>query len=186
MKTKALLLFFGLLMMSISCKNGNKKDLVKIEQQELATGIRHDSLFQGLYLGMARLDFLTHCWEMNKKNVFTEGVGKTVEYQLGKRNFHYDIQMNFYPQFIADKISAMPMKFTYRGKEQTFPDVLTVKLVKDVRTLMEEWYGTGFFITALPTGQNAYAQVSGNRRVLIFSEKEFEVMVIISDLTAEK
>lgn len=183
-----LLLFLGLTILTFACQNKTQKSLADIEKQELATGIRHDSIFMDFYLGMPKQSFFDYCWGMNKKGVFTDGSGMTVEYQLGKKNFSHPIQMNFYPQFKEDKIIEMPMKFTYEGIDLSFPNGQTQKLLVDVKKLMEEWYGNDFFITPLPKGdkgQNAYAKVSGNRRILIFSEREFEVMVLVTDLTTQ-
>lgn len=177
-------LFLGFTILTVACRNKAEKTLADIEKQELATGIRHDSLFMGLTLGMPKQAFFDFCWAMNKKGVFTEGADKTVEYVFGKKDFTYPLQMNFYPQFLYDKIKEMPIKFTYKGIDLSYPNGQTEKLLVDVKELMEEWYGDGFFITTLPIGGKGYAKVSGNRRVLIFSEKEFEVMVVITDLTA--
>lgn len=186
MKIRIIIFFIGLLFISIACGNSHSKDLATIEKQELATGIRHDSLFMGLTLGMTKQEFFDFCWAMNKKGVFTEGADKTVEYDFGKKNFSFPLQMNFYPQFLYDKIKEMPIKFTYKGIDLSYPNGQTEKLLEDVKKLMEEWYGEGFFVVPLPNlekGQNAYAKVSGNRRVLIFSQKEYEVMVVVTDLT---
>ena len=92
--------------------------------------------------------------------------------------------MNFYPQFKYDKVSEMPIKFTYKGIDLSYDNGQTEKLLIDVKNLIGEWYGEGFFVTPLPTGGKGYAKVSGNRRVIIFSEKEYEVMVVVTDLTA--
>ncbi len=186
MKIRGIIFFVGLIFMSGACGNNHKKDLAIIEKQELATGVRHDSLFMSLYLGMPKQDFFDYCWHMNKKGVFTEGGDKTVEYEFGKKEFAYPLQMNFYPQFKYDKIKEMPIKFTYRGIDLSYPNGQTVKLFIDVKKLMEEWYGKGFFVTPLPIGGKGYAKVAGNRRVVIFSEKEYEVMVVVTDLTFQQ
>ena len=185
---KRILVFLFFLSVSLymsSCRNTGEKKLADVEKQELATGIRYDSLFLGLSLGMTKRKFFDYCLDMNKKGIFTEGADKTVEYDLGKMNFHFPIQMNFYPNFKEDKISALPIKFTYKGIDLSYPNGQTEKLAEDVKKLMKEWYGDGFFITPLPNGGKGYAKVSGNRRVLIFSEKEYEIMVIVRDLTVE-
>lgn len=183
MKLK-IVLFFGILVFFADCRNAHKKDLATIEKQELASGIRNDSLFMGLTFGMERQEFYNFCWAMNKKGVFTEGDNKLVEYQLGKKNFAYPIQMNFFPQFKNEKINVMPVKFTYKGVDLSYPNGQTEKLVKDVKMQLEEWYGGGFFKTSLPDGKECYVQVKGNRRIMIMVEKEYEVMVVFTDLTA--
>ncbi len=186
MKTKAVIFFFlGVLLCLPACRNSSEKKLADVEKQELATGIRYDSLFLGLSLGMTKREFFDYCLGMNKKGIFTEGSDKTVEYVLGKKNFHFPLQMNFYPHFKEDKISDLPIKFTYKGIDLSYPNGQTEKLAEDVKKLMEEWYGEGFFITPLPNGGKGYAKILGNRRILIFSEKEYEIMVIIKDLTSE-
>jgi hypothetical protein len=169
-----------------ACKNDSIKKLANIEKQELAKGIRNDSLFMGLYLGMPKQDFFNHCWQMNKKGLFTDGSGQTVVYQLGKLYSDYPIQINFFPRFENDKISELPILFTYKTLDPYNPKMHTAKLMEEVKKLMEKWYGNGFFITPLSFSSSGkgYAKVTGNRRILIFVEKDFEVMVVISDLTA--
>lgn len=184
MRTTIIFFFFAILLISNGCRNANKKDLAAIEKQELATGIRHDSIFMGIYLSMKKQDFFDYCWGMNKKGLFTEGVDMTVEHQLAKKDFFYPLQMNFYPKFKDDKIRELPINFTYKGIDLSFPNGQTEKLLNDVKKLVEEWYGSGFFVTTLPDNIKGYAKVSGNRRVVIFSEKEFEVMVVVTDLAA--
>lgn len=169
-----------------ACKNDKKQDLGRIEQQELAKGIRNDSLFMGFYFGMPKQDFFNYCWGMNKKGIFMEGEGMSVEYQLGKQDFNFPLQMNFYPHFENERIVEMPIRFTYKTLDPWNPNMQTDKLVADVRKLMIKWYGGDLFITNMPTGKKAYAQVSGNRRILIFVEKDFEVIVLLTDLAANK
>ncbi len=51
-------------------------------KHELAKGVRYDSLFLGLYLGMPEKDFYIHCWELNKKGLIRQGSNNTtVEYR---------------------------------------------------------------------------------------------------------
>lgn len=185
MKLRIVIFFGGLLFFSIACRNIGEKSLVAVEQQELAKGIRQDSLFMGLYLGMTRQDFLNHCWQMNKQNLFTEGNNKTVVYQMGKLYSDYPIQINFYPRFKEEKISQLPVLFTYKTSDPYNPNMQTEKLLVEVRKEMGKWYGE-FFLTDMPTGGKGYAQVNGNRRILILVERDFEVMVIFTDLTVTR
>ena len=186
MKANLILLFLGLILLSTACRNKDQKNLVYVEQQELSKGIRNDSLFMGLYLGMSRTDFLNHCWQMNKQNLFTEGNNKTVVYQMGKLYSDYPIQINFYPRFKEEQISQLPVLFTYKTLDPYNPNMHTEKLLAEVRKQMEKWYGGEFFLTDMPTGGKGYAQVNGNRRILILVERDFEVMVIFTDLTVTR
>ncbi len=84
-------------------------------KHELSTGLRNDSLFLGLYLGMPEKDFYIHCWELNKKGIIRQGSNNTtVEYRTKDELKHPGI-MNFYPSFVDSKIAEMPVKFTYAG-----------------------------------------------------------------------
>jgi hypothetical protein len=187
MNIKSIYFFIGIAFFAVACRNSEKKNLAYIEQQELAKGIHNDSIFLGFYFGMPKEDFLNYCWTMNKQKQFTDGNGMTVEYQLGKRDFTFPLKMNFYPQFKNDKIKEMPICFSYKTYEFFNQKMTTEVILKDVKKLVEQWYGDGFFVTPLPSpfpdNIKGYVQVKGNRRVVIFVEKEVEVMVIVSDLS---
>ena len=178
------MVFLGLLFLTNACRNDPKNKLETIQRQELAKGFRNDTLFMGLFLGMEQQEFYNFCWAMNKKGVFTEGENKLVECQLGKKNFYYPMQMNFFPQFKNGKINVMPVKFTYKGIDLSYPNGQTEKLLKDVKTQLAEWFGDGFFKTPLPTGGEGFVQVKGNRRIMVVVEKDYEVMVVFTDLAA--
>ena len=185
MKIK-ILIFSILLFLIYSCNKTEKKNLAEIEKQEVATGIRHDSLLVGLNFGMTKEAFLDYCWGMNKKGLFREGEGKTVEYILGKREVKYRIQMNFYPTFSDNKITELPIRFKYMDMDIFNPLMKTDKLFKEVKKYIEDVFGGGFFMSPIPTGGKGYVKVEGNRRIMIINEKENEVMVILTDLTAIK
>jgi hypothetical protein len=168
-----------------ACRNNGERNLAEVEKQELAKNIRHDSLFMGIHFGMTRAAFFEYCWQKNKEKLFLQGRDKSVEYQLPKENSNYPIQLNFYPRFDKnDKINELPILFAYKTLDPWNPNMQTEKLLKEVRVLMQKWYGEGFFLTTLPDGKKAYAKVDGNKRTTIFVERDFEVMVVMTDLTS--
>jgi hypothetical protein len=183
---KNVLLFLLFALLLTACKTNSEKKLADVEKQELAKNIRHDSLFMGIYLGMPREAFLEHCWKKNKEGLFVEGSNKSVEYVFKKEDidFKYPIQMNFYPRFRDDRIGELPVQFTFRTLDPWNPEMQTDKLLKEVRILMEKWYGNDFFLTTLPNGKKAYAKVHGNKRIVMCVEKDFEVLVVFTDLMA--
>ena len=89
---------------------GEYSALVK---KELSKGIRNDSLFFGIYLGMTSKDFFAHCWELNKKGVFTDGLNNTAVMYKMPDDLKYPAAMNFYPDFIDGKIFKMKTLFEY-------------------------------------------------------------------------
>ena len=178
-------ILFGATIFIISCQKTNNKDLKSIEKQELAKGIRHDSIFMGIYLGMPQRGFYDLCWDMNKKGIFNEGGGMSVEYMFPKKDTLEAMRMNFYPTFKDSVVVEMPMKFIFTDLDVFNPKYNTDRLAKQVRARMEELYGKGFFIATLEKDKKAYAKVDGNRRVLIKSDRDYEVDVLVTDLTVK-
>ena len=68
-------------------------------KHELASGVRYDSIFMGIYLGMPDKDFYTYCWLLNREGLIKQGSDNTtVEYEL-KDELKAPATMNFYPVF---------------------------------------------------------------------------------------
>ncbi|MEZ5071625.1 MAG: hypothetical protein R2751_11820 [Bacteroidales bacterium] len=113
-----LILFLSLAVLA-ACSPGARYD--RMLKRELASGVRQDSLFMGLYLGMTDKDFYTRCWKLNKEGLVKQGTNNTsVEYQTLDELSH-PATMNFYPRFCDGKITTMPVRFIYNGwapKEQ--------------------------------------------------------------------
>lgn len=186
MKIKTIFFSFGILLLVSACRGTDKKNLAEVEKQELSKGIRNDSLFYGLYLGMTIDAFADTCRKRHREGLFDEGGNRMVEFELKNNELKFLAKISFYPSFTQNKISEVPVFFKYRNSEPWNPEMATGKLLLDVKKLMEKWYGDGFFITPLPTGRNGFAQVSGNRRILIKVDKDDEVVVIFTDLTLKQ
>jgi hypothetical protein len=171
------------LLFCIGCNS--KSEYIKMEERELSKGIRHDSLFLGLKLGMTSKEFYSKCWELNKKGLVTDGSGNTaVLYKLN--DLKYPGYINFYPEFYNDRIYSMPATFQYDGwapwNRQLFSDSLHLDVVR----LMEKWYGKGFVKITHSKKGDAYAKVDGNRRISIVKKDERLVNVVFTDLFVEK
>ena len=88
------ILFAGSLI-TFSCQS----EYEKMVRTELASGVRNDSIFFGLSLGMTSKDFFARCWELNKEGVFYHGAqNTTVEYRYTFKDKAYT--MNFYQTFM--------------------------------------------------------------------------------------
>ena len=68
-------LYFALMLLIAACDTGKKKTYSELVKQGLGKGVREDSLFLGIYLGMSSKDFYGHCWELNKKGVIRGRAG---------------------------------------------------------------------------------------------------------------
>jgi hypothetical protein len=80
---KKVILWLLPLLISVSMFSGctPKAKYDRMLKRELASGVRNDSLFMGLYLGMNEKDFYTHCWKLNAQGLIKQGMrNTTVEY----------------------------------------------------------------------------------------------------------
>jgi hypothetical protein len=171
----------------ISCKKEANKilSLPELEKAELATGIRYDSLFLGLRFGMTTKEFYAVCWDLNKAGLLREGVGNTTAvYQLDKGELKYPAELGFYPKTVDDKISEMPVVFSYKGWAPWNEDLQSKYLIIEVKKLMDKWYDTKMSIMQKADGSKVLASVKGNRRIVANIVDDREVLVTISDLTA--
>lgn len=164
-----------------------RSEYQKLIEQELATGVRHDSLFFGIHIGMTSKDFYTHCWELNKQGLFREGPGNTTVLHELKNELKYPAQMTFYPEFCDEKICEMPVTFMYEGWAPWNKNLFSDKLQADVLQLLKKWYGDDF-IRIPRSGSDKgdlYVKVDGNRRIALGRISDSEVKVQFSDLTAQ-
>lgn len=188
MKDKFLLLIASIFLLGLfSCTSTPNSAYKAREASELASGVRHDSLFLGIYLGMSNDDFYNHCWKLNKSGVIMEGAGNTtVHYKLP--DFNYPASMEFYPGFDKGVISAMPVTFAYDAWSPWNKHLFADKLILEVIDLMEKWYGEGFIEIENPNpiGSNAWVKVDGNRRISVYYVQDDKVKVDIVDLIAMK
>jgi len=178
---------FILLIIQLGCNNSASSEYNKMEERELASGVRQDSLFLGLYLGMTSKDFYDHCWELNKKGTIREGASNTTAHYPIK-DFRSPAGMDFYPKFEKGIITAMPLTFAYDGWSPWNKHLFAEHLILEVKSLMEKWYGTGFveIKNPNPTGSNAWVKVDGNRRISIYYIDDSKVSADIVDLIALK
>jgi len=151
-------------------------------KHELASGMRYDSLFMGLYLGMPQKDFYTHCWELNKQGLIKQGsTNTTVEYQV-KDELKHPATMNFYPNFVQGKISEMPVRFNYKGWAPWNKALLSDSLQLDLLNWYKKVYGKDFMKVEHPTNGAAYIKLDGNRRITIFREGDLNVWAVFTDM----
>lgn len=158
----------------------------KMLKHELASGVRYDSLFMGLYLGMPEKDFYKRCWELNMKGLIKQGMrNMAVEYQL-KDQLKYRATMDFYPAFIKGKIAEMPVQFIYNGWAPWNKKLSCDSLQVEVLKWYVKQYGEGFFEVKDPKKGIAYVKLNGNRRISIFKQDDLRVWAVFTDMTVKK
>lgn len=150
-------------------------------QEGISSGVEKNDLFLEYKLGMTRDDFFEISWEMNQQEVIS-GLVK-IDYEL--QDLKSRAMMRFYPDFVDDRISKMPVDVHYVGwapwNDDLSPDSLAVDLVK----YYEEIYGTSFNQVYVPhLEKKAFVSVDGNREISIYPLTEMVTRVDFTDLNA--
>jgi hypothetical protein len=154
-------------------------------KKEVASGVRHDTLFMGFHFGMSDQDFYTLCWELNREGVIRQSYSNTsVEYDPGSKLKH-PATVEFYPKFVNEKIVEMPVKFSYDGWAPWNKELSSSMLTEDIKRWYEEEYGPGFIKVTHPVRGKAFTKIDGNRRITIYQEDDLYAWAIFTDMTAE-
>lgn len=178
-----------ILIAAASCTTDNFKTYQKLEAKELSSGKRADSLFMGIYLGMTSKQFYAHCWELNKAGIFTDGANNTaVLYHLKNGELRYKASMNFYPEFVNDKIYKMRATFNYDAWAPWNKSMMSDSLQHDVLRLFKTWYPEGNLFLKIEDKDRGtiYVKVDGNRRITIGKYDDMRVRIDYTDLLTEQ
>lgn len=167
--------------LGLSCKS----EYQRMKDRELARGIRKDSLFLGIYLGMTSQEFYDHCFQLNRNKQIVEGPNNTTA-QYTVEGFKNPTRMLFYPEFYEDRIFEMPMTFHCFNWSLWNTSTSSDSLLPEVKRLMESWYGNGFIEVKSPSGERGWVKIEGNRRILIRKYEDGNVLVRITDLIVEE
>jgi len=186
MKTRIEWLLLLLISVCVTSGCSPKAKYERMLKHELASGIRYDSLFLGLYFGMPEKEFYLHCWNLNHKGLIRQGESNTTaRYEL-KDEIKYPATMDFYPKFIEGKIFEMPVSFKYKGWAPWNKTLSSGNLEKEVLKWYEQDYGSGFFQVKHSVHGTAYVKIDGNRRITIFIEDDLNVWAVFTDMTVKK
>ena len=172
----------------LSCQQKNSYE--KMLERELATGIRNDSLFMGMYLGMPSKEFYTHCWNLNKEGKIRQGSSNATVYARVS-NFGEPAEMNFYPEFFEGKIIKMPVDFAYEAWAPWNQELHADSLQLEVKALVEKWHGSKneFISVKNPNkflGGVGFLRMDGNRRTFIHRVNERTVRLEFTDMVANQ
>lgn len=186
MKTRNVWIMVGLIagLMIYGCSPRSKYE--RRLKHELASGVRYDSLFMGIYLGMSEKDFYTHCWMLNRERLIKQGSrNTTVEHAL-REDLKYPATMDFYPEFSQGRIVEMPVRFIYNGWAPWNKKLSSDNLKLDVLKWYKKIYGDGFIKVKHPKRGIAYIKLNGNRRITIFKEDDMYVWAVFTDMLVKK
>ena len=183
---------FIVLFMLIACSQDSDMDKYnRLIKKELAANKRVDSIFFGIHFGMIQKKFFAHCWEMNKKGIFTDGHdgrgNMNVLYKLGKE-LKYPASMNFYPDFNDSTIWRMRVLFHYDGWGPWNKYMAADSLLPDVLSMYKKWYsdGNSFIQINDKTRGTLYVKLDGNRKIVIGKYDDVLVKAEYVDMLIEK
>lgn len=185
------LIFLWLTIVGISaCQDSPEEQYIRMEEEELESGIRHDSLFKGIHFTMEEKQFRDYCFNQNLEGEFKQGgvkSGNWVECKL-KNELKYPAAINFFPKFQDNRITEMEAAIYYDNIRLGAPVPKGDSLLHDVLQLMEKWYGEGFIKINSPYfyKEDVYVKVDGNRRITLYKDaSENLINVWYVDLTAK-
>ena len=186
MKTRTNWLLLILISVFIISGCSQRAKYERMLKHELASGIRYDSLFLGLYFGMPEKEFYMHCWNLNHKGLIRQGESNTTaEFELKDELIHPAV-MDFYPKFNQGKIEVMPVTFKYKGWAPWNKTLSSDNLQREVQKWYEKIYGRGFIKVKHPLHGTAYVKINGNRRITIFKQDELHVWAVFTDMSVIK
>lgn len=165
-----------------------KQKYQQLVERELASGIRQDSLFLNLELGMSSESFYKTCWELNKRGLIRQGSGNTTVLYEMNDDLKFPAELNFYPTFYEDKIYEIPVQIKYKSWAPWNRPMQSDSLQMDVLSLFKKWYGDNFIVASSPDPERkAYVKVDGNRRISIYRDKSNDAIVwaLFTDLSKE-
>lgn len=153
-----------------------------MRSRELARGVRQDSIFFGMYMGMPSEDFFARCLELNRQHVLTNNTdGRKVQCYI--KGEDPEIIMNFYPNFKDNTIAEMPVEFHYPSWSPWNKDRWSDKLLLRVVSIFERWYGKGFLKLEDKERGVIYVKIDGNRQIVIGIKDDQFVKANFTDLT---
>lgn len=168
---------FAIAVLLSNCEN--EQNYNTLIQQGINSGIENNEMFLNYELGMTRDDFFKVSWEMNKEEKIS-GLVK-IDYEL--QDLKSRAMMRFYPEFVDDRISKMPVDVHYTGWAPWNRELSSDSLVVDLVEYYEGNYNTTFRKVYNPDiEKNAYLSVEGNRAISVYPLTEMAARVEFTDL----
>ena len=161
---------------------------LSLEKKELSSGVIYDSLFLGVKFGMTSKEFYSHCWDLNKKKLVSQGPSNnSVRYLIPTESKGQNIEMLFYPVFNKDTVYEVNSTLSYTAWAPWNKGTSAEYLMKEIEGLLSGWYQTEFYEIQGPKNRsNLFATVNGNRRISLTKVSEREVRARFTNLLIEK
>jgi len=154
---------------------------------ELNTGIKKDSIFLELKLGMTVTSFYEYCWKMNAKKLFQNSHdNNAVVYQVN-RGLPSAATFRFTPEFHKDKLYKISVNASYNAFAPWNQHLYADSLQKDLIHLFDTWYGPkNYLILKNQMDGNSLIKIDGNREIRMKKMTEKDIRIEYTDLSSEK
>ena len=169
-----------------------KSDYAQTVEKELASGVIHDFLFLDMSIGQTMEDFHRVCWALNKEGVISQGPGnKYAKYVLLPDSTLYDnthkVEILFYGMFDRSKVMyGMDMKLEFTAWSPWNTDKHAPKLLDYMDQYYMREFGGNAFAELDIDKTKAKVKVDGNRRIVMYTVDNKQIVVKITDLRKEK
>ncbi|WP_367388116.1 hypothetical protein [Lewinella sp. LCG006] len=178
-------LFFVVLCLA-SCKS----EYQQYVDQEMASGIKHDSLIFGMRMGQTRKDFFTICWDLNKQKIISQGAGANARFitdrdSIGAEANPLSKEMLFYGIFDEnDVMRGMRMTYSFLAWSPWNEEMQSDRLLEVLRkALLTDYPGNDFIELKIKESEYpALVKIDGNRQILMYPKNDKDVVVKIEDL----
>jgi hypothetical protein len=186
MNSKYMKLWISVVLATIvlaSCQS----DYTKMVKEELAKGVRKDSILLGINFGDTRQEFYGRCFDLNKQKLVMESPGNNaVQYIFTdslQHNPPREIRVFFFPNFDnQDKIAEMQMEFSYMGSAMYDKSYQADSLKEKLKDILVAWYKGNDFVNAEVQDEDLPVKVDGNRRIIVYNHDVHSVMVRVQDI----
>ena len=113
--------------------------------------------------------FYGYCWELNKKGIISDGANNTMVLYKIDSGLRFPASMNFYPDFLDNKVANMRVTFQYNAWAPWNKAQFSDSLLPDVLQLYKKWYpgGNDFITMTYIRIKATYIKVDGNRRLVL-------------------
>ena len=182
---RVLCLFFVLFSL-VSCKS----EYQQYVDQEMASGVKQDSLIFGMRMGQTKMDFYATCWDLNKEKIISQGTGANARYvtdrdSIGGEADPLSKEMLFYGIFDEnDVMRGMRMSYSFLAWAPWNEDLQSDRLLEHLREIyLAKYPGNDFIELEIKESKYpALVKIDGNRQILMYPKNDKDVAVKIEDL----
>lgn len=160
----------------------------KTVKSEVKSGVKHEELFLEMNMGMTKKEFYSHCWDLNKRQLISQGSGnKYAKHIMELKNENDSITkvvVLFYGIFDKfDVMYGMDMKMEYYSWAPWNKELHAPALAERIQKYYMDLYGMNPFIEIDIDQHKAFAKIDGNRQILIYPTDNKSVSVKITDIS---